>query len=88
MVTIETGKLARQADGAVTVRLDNCIILATVVANKEPKEGQSFLSCKGWNWNGHCVLCFPSHPAGVVPVEKFRCDTPPSRSSNGPVSSS
>ena len=43
-VTIETGKLARQADGAVTVRQGNCIILATVVANKEPKEGQSFFS--------------------------------------------
>jgi polyribonucleotide nucleotidyltransferase len=42
MVTIETGKLARQADGAVTVRQGNCIILATVVANKEPREGQSF----------------------------------------------
>ncbi len=42
MVTIETGKLARQADGAVTVRQGNCIILATVVANKEPKAGQSF----------------------------------------------
>lgn len=41
-VTIETGKLARQADGAVTVRQGNCIILATVVANKEPKAGQSF----------------------------------------------
>ncbi|MGN6532041.1 MAG: polyribonucleotide nucleotidyltransferase, partial [Ginsengibacter sp.] len=42
VVTLETGKLARQADGAVTVRLGNCIILATVVANHEPKEGQSF----------------------------------------------
>ncbi|HSN07992.1 MAG TPA: polyribonucleotide nucleotidyltransferase [Hanamia sp.] len=42
IVTIETGKLARQADGAVTVRLGNCMILATVVANQEPKEGQSF----------------------------------------------
>jgi len=42
VVTIETGKLARQADGAVTVRQGNCIILATVVANKEPKEGQEF----------------------------------------------
>lgn len=41
-VTIETGKLARQADGAVTVRLGNAILLATVVANKEPKPGQSF----------------------------------------------
>jgi len=41
-ITIETGKLARQADGAVTVRQGNCIILATVVANKEPREGQEF----------------------------------------------
>jgi polyribonucleotide nucleotidyltransferase len=42
MVTVETGKLARQAHGAVTVRQGNCIILATVVANKEPREGQEF----------------------------------------------
>ena len=42
MVTIETGRLARQADGAVTVSMGNCMILATVVANKEPREGQSF----------------------------------------------
>jgi polyribonucleotide nucleotidyltransferase len=42
MVTIETGKMARQADGAVTVRQGNCILLVTVVANKEPREGQSF----------------------------------------------
>src|ERR1700733_2596361 len=41
-VFIETGKLARQADGAVTLRQGNCIILATVVANKEPREGQEF----------------------------------------------
>jgi len=41
-VIIETGRLARQADGSVTVRQGNCIILATVVATREPKEGQSF----------------------------------------------
>jgi polyribonucleotide nucleotidyltransferase len=41
-VTIETGRLARQADGSVTVSQGNCMILATVVANKDPKEGQSF----------------------------------------------
>jgi len=41
-VTIETGKIARQADGAVTVRQGNCILLATVVANKAPREGQDF----------------------------------------------
>src|ERR671912_2763352 len=42
MVTIETGKLARQADGAVTVRQGNCILLATVCATEKPKEGQDF----------------------------------------------
>jgi len=42
LVTIGTGKLARQADGAVTVTQGKCTILATVVANKEPKEGQEF----------------------------------------------
>ena len=41
-ITIETGRLARQADGSVTVTMGNCILLATVVANHEPKEGQDF----------------------------------------------
>lgn len=41
-ITIETGKMARQADGAVTVTQGNCVLLATVVANKEPRAGQSF----------------------------------------------
>src|SRR5436190_13988264 len=41
-VTLETGRLARQADGAVTVTMGNCIILATVCATEKPKEGQDF----------------------------------------------
>lgn len=41
-VSIESGKLARQADGAVTVKQGNTVLLATVVANKEPREGQDF----------------------------------------------
>lgn len=41
-ISIETGRLARQADGAAVVRLGNCMLLATVVANNEPKPGQSF----------------------------------------------
>jgi polyribonucleotide nucleotidyltransferase len=41
-VTIETGRLARQADGSVTVRMGNSILLATVVATEEPKPGQEF----------------------------------------------
>ncbi len=42
IITIETGRLARQADGSVTVRQGNCVMLATVCANREPKEGQDF----------------------------------------------
>jgi len=41
-ISIETGKLARQADGSAIVRLGDNVLLATVVANKEPKPGQSF----------------------------------------------
>ena len=38
-ISIETGKLAKQADGAVVLRMGDTMILATVVANKEAKEG-------------------------------------------------
>jgi len=41
-ITLETGRLARQADGSVTVTQGNSILLATVVASKEPREGQEF----------------------------------------------
>ncbi len=41
-VTIETGKLAAQADGAVVVRVGDTMLLATVVAAKTTKEGQAF----------------------------------------------
>ncbi|MCC6384032.1 MAG: polyribonucleotide nucleotidyltransferase [Bacteroidia bacterium] len=42
-IIIETGKLARQADGAVVVRMGNCMILATVVAANEAREGVDFM---------------------------------------------
>ncbi len=42
-MTIETGKLAEQASGACTVRYGDTIILAAVVAAKEPREGTDFL---------------------------------------------
>jgi polyribonucleotide nucleotidyltransferase len=41
-VTLETGKLAAQAHGSTLVRLGDTMILATVVSNKEAKEGQPF----------------------------------------------
>ena len=42
-VQIETGKLAKQADGSVVIKSGNMMLLATVVANKEAKEGADFL---------------------------------------------
>ncbi len=42
-ISIETGKLAKQADGSVVVRMGDCMILATVVSNPKAKEGVDFL---------------------------------------------
>lgn len=41
-ITIETGKLARLADGAVTVRSGDTIILVTAVSSTSIREGQDF----------------------------------------------
>ncbi|SKC06638.1 polyribonucleotide nucleotidyltransferase [Soonwooa buanensis] len=42
-ITLETGKLAKQADGSVVVKLGGTMLLATVVANKEANPGVDFL---------------------------------------------
>ncbi|HET9904916.1 MAG TPA: polyribonucleotide nucleotidyltransferase, partial [Xanthobacteraceae bacterium] len=42
-LTLETGKLARQADGAVLATYGETTVLATVVAAKEPREGIDFM---------------------------------------------
>ena len=42
-ISIETGKLAKQADGAVVLRMGDTMILATVVENKDAKDGVDFL---------------------------------------------
>lgn len=41
-VTLETGRVARQASGAVMVTMDETVVLVTAVARKQPKPGQSF----------------------------------------------
>ena len=42
-ITLQTGKLARQADGAVLLKMGNTMLLATVVAAKEAKEDTDFM---------------------------------------------
>jgi polyribonucleotide nucleotidyltransferase len=43
MITVETGKLAKQADGSVVVTFGNTMLLATVVSNPEAKAGVDFM---------------------------------------------
>jgi polyribonucleotide nucleotidyltransferase len=42
-ITIETGKLAKQADGSAEIRMGNTVLLATVVSSKDAREGVDFL---------------------------------------------
>jgi len=42
-ITLETGKLAKQADGSVVVKMGGTMLLATVVSSKTAKEGIDFL---------------------------------------------
>jgi len=42
-ISIETGKLAKQADGSVVVRLGNCMLLATAVSARTANAGIDFL---------------------------------------------
>ena len=43
IITLETGKMARQADGAVLLKMGKTMLLATVVAAKEAKEDTDFM---------------------------------------------
>jgi polyribonucleotide nucleotidyltransferase len=43
MITLETGKLAKQADGAVVLKFGSTMLLATVVSAKEAKDGVDFM---------------------------------------------
>ena len=42
-ITIETGKVAKQADGSVTVRMGNTVLLGTVCAAKDAVPGTDFM---------------------------------------------
>jgi polyribonucleotide nucleotidyltransferase len=41
-VTLETGEVARQADGAVIINMDDTVVLCTVVGSKHAMEGRDF----------------------------------------------
>src|SRR6202790_1257162 len=41
-ITLETGKMAKQANGSVVVRSGDSVVLVTACANEEPKPGAAF----------------------------------------------
>ena len=43
-IILETGKLAKQADGAVELRMGNTVLLATVCAAKDANPGVDFMT--------------------------------------------
>lgn len=64
-VTLESGRIARQATGAVMAYLDDTAVLCTVVANKEPAPGQDFFPLTV-NYQER------SYAAGRIPGSFFR----------------
>ena len=47
-ITLETGKLAKQADGSVMLRMGNTMLLATVCAAKDAVPGTDFRPLPRW----------------------------------------
>jgi polyribonucleotide nucleotidyltransferase len=69
---LETGKIARQADGAVVATYGESKLLATVVAAKEPKEGIDFLPLT-------CNYVEKFYAAGRIPGRLFQARRPSDR---------
>jgi polyribonucleotide nucleotidyltransferase len=70
-LTLKTGKIARQADGAVMASLGDSIVLAAVVAAKEAKENQDFFPLT-------VNYLERAYAAGKIPGGYFKRETKPS----------
>ncbi|QXL84751.1 polyribonucleotide nucleotidyltransferase [Comamonas sp. NLF-1-9] len=70
-VTLETGEVARQAGGAVLVRMDDTVVLATVVGSRNPKPGQDFFPLT-------VDYIEKTYAAGKIPGNFFKREAKPS----------
>jgi polyribonucleotide nucleotidyltransferase len=70
-VVLETGEIARQAGGAVTVDIDGTVVLATVVASKSAKPGQDFFPLT-------VDYIEKTYAAGKIPGSFFKREAKPS----------
>lgn len=70
-VVMETGEIARQANGAVMVSVDGTVVLATVVASKTSKAGQDFFPLT-------VDYIEKTYAAGKIPGSFFKREAKPS----------
>ena len=70
-VTLETGELARQADGAVLVSMDDTVVLVTAVGSRDAKPGQDFFPLT-------CDYQERTYAAGKIPGGFFKREGRPS----------
>src|SRR3974390_728047 len=71
-LTLETGRIARQADGAVFASYGDTTVIATVVAAKQPKEGIDFLPLT-------CNYQEKYYAAGRIPGGYFKREAQPKK---------
>ena len=87
-LTLETGRMARQADGAVLATWGETTVLATVVAAKEAKPGQDFFPLTVHYQEK--AFAAGRIPGGYLkregrPVRPRNADLPPDRSADPPA---
>lgn len=70
-VIMETGEIARQADGAVLVNIEGTVVLATVAASRNPRAGQDFFPLT-------VDYIEKTYAAGRIPGSFFRREAKPS----------
>lgn len=70
-VIMETGEIARQADGAVLVNIEGTVVLATVAASRNPRAGQDFFPLT-------VDYIEKTYAAGKIPGSFFRREAKPS----------
>jgi len=69
-ITIETGKMAKQASGAVVIRQGDSMVLVTANGSKNPREGMDFLPLT-------CEYQEKQYAAGRIPGSYFRREARP-----------
>jgi polyribonucleotide nucleotidyltransferase len=69
-ITIETGKIAKQAGGSVVVTMGETVVLVTATGNSEPRPGVSFLPLT-------CEYLEKQYAAGKIPGGYFKRESRP-----------